>query len=74
MKYYILAGFVGISAMVAVILASNQSSHVAQDDAYAAKRTIVETETKVRPASFEDMKFKLSDEVEMRAPASNKKK
>ena len=71
MKYYIAAGFL-VMAVIGYSLFSGPHSGMstAANDAYAGKRDRVENETKERPASFADMKFKEGDAD--RAPASKK--
>jgi hypothetical protein len=67
MKYYIVAGCVAVAALAVAI----NFYHSKPEDAHTHwKRYTVEAETKVRPAYFEDMKFKPGPEV--RQPASNK--
>lgn len=72
MKYYILAGIVILAGITAVVISQNQAP---QEDAAVAewKRVAVENETKVRPSSFEELKWTPEAAVEMRAPASKKK-
>ena len=73
MKYYFLAGLVLIAAVVAVMMSRNggqSASAQAEYEHFAKKRDIAEVETKVRPASFENMKFEPG--AEMRSPASVK--
>lgn len=72
MKYYLLAGVIVFSGVVAVVLSQSGGS-MTEADHFAAKRQLTEAETKVRPAYFEDMKFKLEPGVEQRAPASTNK-
>lgn len=70
MKYYFFVGFVIIlGAVSSYWIQSHPIS--SQTDHYAHKRDIVELETKIRPAYFEDMKWK--PPVDIRAPASGKK-
>jgi|GEM_PF-6517936 len=72
MKYYVIACFVVLAGIVAVVLSQNDPVTDADLEHYASKRHIAEVETKVRPPSFEAMKYK--PEVELRAPASETKK
>lgn len=68
MKYYLMAGFVVVAVAAAVAFSPLWQDQGA--DAYAHKRDRAEAETKVRPASFAEMKWKEGDED--RAPASKK--
>ena len=61
-KYLIGASCLMIAGVVAYLAAFNESK--------PAKYYLVERETKVRPARFEDLKFHADAGVEMRAPAS----
>ena len=73
MKYIILAAAVVLMGGVAVYVAQQEPvAEVSPDKAW--KQTFVEPETAVRPAYFEEMRFKPEDAVEMRAPASDAKK
>jgi hypothetical protein len=70
MKIAILTGVVAAAVAFGVFFVKPVKT--AQDAHAEWKRLAVETETKVRPAHFEKMKFDPS-ELEMRAPASKKK-
>ena len=69
MKYYFLAGLIVLAGLVAVVL--SRSRTVALDEHYTKKRDVAETETKVRPASFEDMKWKAAEGAVIRTPATD---
>lgn len=74
MKYYIAASIL-LAAFVLVITQTKRSPETVAMLAHEEwRRNAVEPETKVRPAYFEAMKWSPKDSVEMRAPASNKKK
>ena len=68
MKIKIVAGSVFVIALIAVFI----SQRVPSDPHKVWKRYAVETETKVRPARFEEMKFQPG--VDVRAPASKESK
>ena len=73
MKYFILAAAVVLMGGVAVYVAQQDKvTETSPDKAW--KQTFVEPETAVRPAYFEEMRFKPEDAVELRAPASAGKK
>jgi len=70
MKFYFMAAAVVMFALVAVFLMQSRNANLSEANEYAEKRMIVEAETKVRPAHFEDMKFKEDTAIELRSPAS----
>ncbi len=72
MKYYLLAGVVIFSGVVAVMLSTSVGKSP-EANHFTAKSQIAEPETKVRPAYFEAMKMSPESAVEQRAPASTKK-
>lgn len=75
MKYYILATCVCLMGAIAVWVSQKGDTATAEQQAKAEwKYYAVETETSVRPAYFEEMKWSPDAAVEMRAPASTKKK
>lgn len=74
MKKFVWMGAVVVAAAAAVWA----YSHFSAPKDYAVgsaewKYYTAEAETKVRPAHFEDLKWKESDAAELRAPASKKK-
>jgi hypothetical protein len=71
MKYYLFASSILLAGALAVFLSSSKSTDRKMADHFATKRQLVEVETKVRPAHFEDMKWKSGAAIEMRAPASS---
>lgn len=71
MKYYFWAACILLIGVFAVYLAQKKDS--APEGANKWKFSAIEKETLVRPAYFEDMKWK-PDGVDVRAPASTKTK
>lgn len=75
MKYYILAACVCLMGVIAVMVSQKGEVASTEDQAKADwKYHAVESQTSVRPAYFEEMKWSPDAAVEMRAPASTKKK
>lgn len=73
MKYYLLGGAICLMGAVAVMMSNQPEGQMASDSNKDWKVYAVENETKVRPAYFEEMRYKLEDAPELRAPASKKK-
>lgn len=71
MKYYLMAGVAVLAGVAAVLIANQEAPQAANEAAPSWKYSAVESETKVRPAYFEQMKMEPG--LEMRAPASKKK-
>lgn len=68
---YVLAACVIVAGAAAVYF-SNQGQQIDEADAHEQwRQSAVEAETRVRPAYFEDMKYK--EGAEVRAPASTGK-
>jgi hypothetical protein len=74
MKYYILAACIALMGGITVWVSQSPTTETVRNEKADWKYYAVETETSVRPAHFEEMKWSPEAAVEMRAPASETKK